>query len=319
LSLLEIEEGTGLGRSIHDLLPGDACRKFLESPAIRDQVACELPRGTVHLLMGKTRFENESGIQNTVLILRDQTRLKQLEAQIRQRERTHEMSALASGLAHEIRNPLNAVGTIVQQLRTDFTPTHDTDGYEELTALVYSEVRRINEAIQGFLQAVRPKPTQPEPFEVEELLRFIEHAFGSTAEEQGVDLVIDAGWKGVVAWDRDQLQHVLMNLVQNAFDACNRGDRISVRTASGPGDEIIIEVSDTGAGIPAEVQDRIFNLYFTTKATGTGIGLAIVQRIVIDHGGSLDVSSEEDTGTTFTLRLPLHVPASIANTGRPTA
>jgi signal transduction histidine kinase len=304
-------------RSIHDLLPGEACREFLDSPAVRDQVACELPHGTVHLLMGKTLFENERGVENTILILRDQTRLKQLEAQIRQRERTHEMSALASGLAHEIRNPLNAVGTIVQQLRMDFTPTRDPEGYEELTTLVYSEVRRINDAIQDFLQSVRPKPVQPEPFKIEQLLRFIEHAFAAVSADSGIRLHVEAGWKGIVGWDRDQMQHVLMNLVQNAFDACKEGDTIAIRTQSTGAGEIVIEVSDSGSGIPTQVQDRIFNLYFTTKASGTGIGLGIVQRIVIDHGGIVEMESKEGVGTTFTLRLPPHIPAALVNTEQP--
>ncbi|MGD8413895.1 MAG: ATP-binding protein [Candidatus Latescibacterota bacterium] len=304
--LLGLDEGAGIGRPIDRLLSDDTCREFLESPAVRDQVACDLHGGRVFLLITKTDFVDENGKLNTILVLRDQTRMRELEDQIRHRERTIEMSTLASGLAHEIRNPLNAVGTIVQQLRKDFQPTEDKPGYVELTDLVYAEVKRINEAIQEFLQSVKPKLPEPEPFEISEMLRFVEHAFETRLRERGVVLSVTDTWKGVVSWDRDQMQHVMMNLVENALDACSQGDRIEIRTRPSGSDQVEIQISDTGRGIPAEIRDRIFNLYFTTKASGTGIGLAMVRRTVIDHGGTVDAISPEGEGSTFTVRLPVN-------------
>jgi signal transduction histidine kinase len=302
--LLRVREADVLGRPVTKLLANEACRTFLRSAAVRDQVDCDLPHGRLRLLMAKSVFEDEHGRANTILILRDRTRLKQLEAQVQQRERLHAMGALASGLAHEIRNPLNAVGTIVQQLRKDFRPVEDAEDYEELTAIVYQEVRRINDAVRNFLRMVRPEPIRPELFDLEELMRFVEQEYAASMAERGVRLRLRMAWRGDVQWDRRQMQQVLMNLVRNAMEATGEGGRIDVSVERPEEAVIEIRVADDGPGIPADVKDRIFNLYFTTKAAGTGIGLSIVQRIVQEHGGAVEVESTEGEGTTFILRLP---------------
>jgi signal transduction histidine kinase len=101
------------------------------------------------------------------------------------------------------------------------------------------------------------------------------------------------------------MRQVLMNLIQNAFEAMNKGGKIDVSVVSKPDQKLELKISDTGKGIPEEIRKKIFNLYFTTKAKGTGIGLSIVQQIVDQHGGMLSVESELGKGTTFSIIMPV--------------
>jgi signal transduction histidine kinase len=303
-TLFSVETSDVVGKPAENLLGDENCREFLESEAVRDQITCELPHGTVHLLAAKTTFLNQFDEANTILILHDQTRLRMLEDKVRHRERMHVMGALASGLAHEIRNPLNAVGTIVQHLRRDFEPKEDPEGFEELTTIVYNEVRRINDAVQHFLKIVRPEPVKPEPFELSNLLRLVEQEHVAMQEESGVRLTVRSLWSGTVQWDFKMMQQVFLNLVRNAFDACERGGRITIDVSRPEEDIIEIRTSDTGKGMSDKVRERIFNMYYTTKASGTGVGLSLVQRIIFDHNGTIEVMSKEREGSTFVIRLP---------------
>jgi signal transduction histidine kinase len=214
------------------------------------------------------------------------------------------MGELAAGLAHEIRNPLNAIGTIIQQLRTDFKPTEHLQDYEQLTDIVYGEVRRINEAVQSFLRTVRPEPLRAELFELQELISFVKKEYEAMFSVKGVRLSVNYAWKGDVQWDRRQMQQVMMNLVQNAVDASGSDGEIDISISQPDPEMVEMVVSDNGSGMSPETLRRIFSLYFTTKAEGTGIGLSMVQRIVEDHGGTIVVQSEKNAGTIFTIRLP---------------
>lgn len=302
--LFERREVEVLGRPVTELLAGPQAAAFLASPARREHV--EVPRddGAVHLLVSRSTFEDEHGRTHTILILRDLTRQKQLEARLARRERATALGELAGALAHEIRNPLNAVATVVQQLRSDFQPADDAEGYRELTGLVYQEVRRINDAVQRFLHAVRPAPPRPELFPLADLVHFVARAYAPLLAERGVHLEVTGAGAGEVYWDREQMQQVLMNLVENARDAVDAHGHVAIEVASPDDDTVELRVRDDGCGISETVRGRIFNLYFTTKPRGTGIGLSLVQRIVHDHGGTIDVDSREGEGSTFTVRLP---------------
>jgi signal transduction histidine kinase len=213
------------------------------------------------------------------------------------------LGELAAGLAHEIRNPLNAIGTSIQQLRTDFRPATDTDDYEQLTAIIHEEVRRVNEAVQGFLLAVRPEPLRAELFDLKDFIEALRTEYAAMLSERAVRLQVKYEWHGEVQWDRRQMHQALMNLIQNAVDAMPREGELIIAVRQPDPGVVEIHVTDDGDGIPADIRDRIFNLYFTTKADGTGIGLSLVQRIVQDHAGTVAVESRPGE-TTFTLRLP---------------
>lgn len=310
-TLLGIKPEEVIGEPIEKILPGAECKSFIRSEVIRDQVSCNLPGGRRTLLIAKSFFADENGRQNTILIIRDLTRLMQLEAQIRERERMEAMGAMASGLAHEIRNPLNAVGTIVQQLRTDFIPKSEAAEYDELTSIVYSEVKRINESIQNFLRMVRPEPVHPESFDLAELLSKIHQEYDPLCTEHELSLTLDLKWKGLVEWDKKQIHQAVANLIQNSIDVLDPGGSIRISVHKSGSERIELSVDDDGPGIPEDIQRRIFDLYYTTKATGTGIGLSLVHHIVQEHGGTIAVKSNVDGGARFVLTLPQSVQTMI--------
>jgi len=305
--IFHIKEQNIMGNVFAKILTGQECESLLLSSTSMEQIECKIQNHHKTLLVSKTTFADESETENTVLVIRDLTEQKKLEAQIQRKERLSAMGELASGVAHEIRNPLNAIGTIVQQLDKDFEPANNNDEYHQLARLVVKEVRRINETIQDFLRFSRPEPIVPEIFSLDEFFNYLRQQYQPMLEEHKIELSLQLKWKGEVRWDRRQMQQVFMNLIQNAVDAMPGSGKLSVTVENLQGDELEISVEDTGPGISENIRSNIFNLYFTTKAKGTGIGLSIVQRIVYEHGGVISVESEEGEGTNFVLQMPIAV------------
>ena len=302
--IFKINEQDVLGNVFAKILTGQDCETLLLSSISMEQIECKIQNHHKTLLVSKTTFTDEDESENTVLVIRDLTEQKKLEAQIQRKERLSAMGELASGVAHEIRNPLNAIGTIVQQLDKDFAPENNITEYHQLARLVVKEVRRINETIQDFLRFSRPEPILPERFLLDEFFNYLRQQHQSMLDEHQIKLSMQLKWKGEVNWDRRQMQQVFMNLIQNAIEVMPESGKLSITAENLEGDELEISVKDSGPGISENIRSNIFNLYFTTKAKGTGIGLSIVQRIVYEHGGVISVDSEEGVGTVFVLRMP---------------
>ncbi len=296
-----------LGEPIGEVLGEKVCQEILETGAPVHEFTCTIRGHTRHLLVSRTTFTDENGMDNVILVLRDLTEQRQLEEQIQRKERLSAMGELASGVAHEIRNPLNTIGMIIQQLDSDFHPDGDSEEYHKLNQLVHQEVRRINETVQNFLRFARPEAMAPEEFELQEFLDTIIRQYKPMAEQHDIALSLEVTDKARVTWDANQMQQVFLNLAQNAIDAIDSGGIIKIRATQLADETIEIHVWDNGPGIPDDVREKIFNLYFTTKPKGTGIGLGIVQRIIYEHGGTISVETAEEMGTDFVLRLPKHV------------
>jgi signal transduction histidine kinase len=214
------------------------------------------------------------------------------------------MGELASGVAHEIRNPINAIGMIAQRFRKEFTPQRDQEEFESMAESVVGETRRINEIIRRFLQFAKPPALQPSPVEMAEFLEEISGVFKSSAEAKGVTFKLKQKDGQRLSVDKDQLTQAILNLLQNAFDATSAGSAIALSGRRVPPD-YLITIADQGSGIAGENLKKIFDLYYTTKEDGTGMGLPIVAQIVQSHGGSIDVESSAGVGTIFRIRLPL--------------
>lgn len=309
--LFSIHPREAIGESLRVILGEETCAKILQNDASIREIQCEINGTTKSLIVSKTEFTDTQRENNIIVVFRDLTEQKRLQDQAQRNERLTAMGELASGVAHEIRNPLNAIGTIIQQLRRDFKPANDVEEYEQLTELVSQEVKRINETIQHFLQFTRPLSVQMEPFQLSELLSKIERQYQSLANEHDIEFSVAQQWDGEVRWDRQQMQQVLMNLLQNAIDALEDGGSLSIIVSEIQHDHLEIRVIDDGPGIPEPIRQKIFNLYFTTKPKGTGIGLGIVQRVVIEHGGVITVDSQPGKGTTFIIQVPQRVQPDI--------
>lgn len=299
-----------LGDQLSTLLDEEQCAAILADEQHVSEIDCVINGNRRSLLVPNARFTDENGQENTILVIRDITEQKRLEDQIQREERLSAMGELASGVAHEIRNPLNTIGTIVQQLNKDFEPQSEEEEYDQLTRLVYKEVRRINKTVQDFLQFARPQPIEPSRFALGEFLQDIKLQHKAMAQKHNIAFKVSSGWTGEVKWDKNQMQQVFINLISNAIRAVSEGGQIGISTEELDDDTLKIGIWDTGEGIKKQNLPKIFNLYFTTKSDGTGIGLAVVQRIVYEHGGSIDVTSTLGKGTRFVITMPKKVAIS---------
>lgn len=244
-------------------------------------------------------------------VFRDLTRVRHLEERLRRSDRLAAVGELAAALAHEIKNPLTSLLTFSRRLTRAF---EDSDFRQKFQTVVPRELERINGIVEGLLELARPARLTFKPVRVSTLLERAVELYGTRIETQRIQVQRDYARDLPVIWaDQEALYQALVNLVTNALDAMPAGGVLVLRTGWSDGDtvtagraggrRVAIEVEDSGVGIPPAVIDRVFNPFFSTKESGTGLGLALTHKIVEDHGGSIDVRSTPGTGTTFRLVL----------------
>ncbi|MDD3558468.1 MAG: ATP-binding protein [Melioribacteraceae bacterium] len=289
-------------KNLSNLLPSMDIDEIITSDSKVVDLSVSVENEIRNLFVSISEFKDSQEELRYVLIMRDVTKLKELEEQITRGKQLTAMGNLASGVAHEIRNPLNSISTIVQQLKKDFEPKEDKEDYEKFVDVVYKEVQRINKTIESFLKLAKPKPVQRSKFNLAKFFNELFMQFEKEMKNKSIELKIENEYDDFVNWDYDQMRQVMINLIKNASDAIESSGKINI-TCKKVDDKILLTVNDDGKGISPDKLDKIFNLYFTTKAEGTGIGLGIVQRIINEHGGIIKVSSQENIGTKFIIEL----------------
>ena len=231
------------------------------------------------------------------------------EAALRRRDRLAAMGELASTVAHEVRNPLNAIAMTAQRLRREFLggggPAAAPDQAElrELLDVLTGETQRINRIVQQFLEYARPPRLALRRANLRDMLEGAADALRAKAATRHVAIDTDLAGAGEAVVDPDQLKQAVDNLLRNAIDASPDGARVRL-DARRDGADLVITIADQGPGIPADVLPKIFDLYFTTKSDGTGVGLAVTHQIVEAHQGRIDVDSAPGAGTRMSVRVP---------------
>ncbi|MGM0555254.1 MAG: protoglobin domain-containing protein [Myxococcota bacterium] len=217
-------------------------------------------------------------------------------------------SALATGLAHEIRNPLNTIGlqmTLLERRLREYTTDVESD--EKISPIVQavrSELGRIRGLTTEIMDFAKPIETSPAWHDGRQLLEQLEQVHGPTLETSNIELKTAIEGVDEQIWcDMDRMQQVLVNLLTNAVEAIEDEGTIWLEIENAEYGTTI-QVSDSGEGMPPTLKYRVFDLFYTTKASGTGIGLPIVKKIIEAHGGSIDVVSKLGEGTKFTVYLP---------------
>lgn len=224
------------------------------------------------------------------------------DATQRDAKRLVALSRLSAGIAHEIKNPLNAMSIHLELLRTQVGGSREAT---EHLAVITGQLRRLDEVVQTFLKFSRPEQLTLKPTSLLTMLNDIQHIAEAEGERAGVRVIVDcpADLPDLHA-DRSSLQNAFLNLALNGCQAMPNGGTLRLAAARVPGGRVAVTVTDSGMGIPADQLDKIFNLYFTTKDGGSGIGLAMVYRTVQLHDGDIRVESAPRRGTTFTVTLP---------------
>ncbi|MCA9731067.1 PAS domain S-box protein [candidate division KSB1 bacterium] len=266
------------------------------------------------------RIDNRNRRVGTIISFRDISQIKQMQAEVARMDRLASLGVLASGIAHEIRNPLAGIKTVAQTLEEEIPPQ---DGKQEYLARIIRQVNRMDDLLKAFFTYARPGQPVRKLSKLQEIINEVLPLVEQKMSSNGVSFEQSyAPDLPLIFVDFGQIHQVLLNLFLNAIDAMSGGGKLSInaeplyssiRRTDRRGQRfhvpekqmlyVKIAISDTGEGINKEDLNEIFNPFFTTKPNGSGLGLSIVYRIIEEHKGDIFVESEPEVGTTFTLLL----------------
>jgi PAS domain S-box-containing protein len=299
-----------LGRRVTDIFPpGHPLHSVLhlhgeELREVASETDLQTLEGNKRVGVSIQQIQEDGERMGALLTLRDLDSLESINTQLQVSERLAALGRITAGVAHEVKNPLNSMRLWLENLK-EALPRGMDDSAQQAVHVLDNEIDRLDAVVKRFLDFSRPMDVRLEPTQLANLLREVLEVAAPQLEKAHVHVaqLLPIGIPEVFV-DRALLKQAVLNLVLNAVDAMPNGGQLQL-TLSRRGDMAEITVADTGKGIPLEHRQKVFQLFFTTRPGGSGIGLASTFRIVQLHNGSIDFTSEVGRGTTFRIELPL--------------
>ena len=313
-ALLGKEIEAAVGQPLLDLLDaGDPLRGFLhqsfeDDTSVRNATLRLSKNGrTKQVLVSIFLMRDEGRLLGAVVLMKDMESIKTVQSLIHYSAKLTALGQLTSGIAHEVKNPLNAMMIHVELLKEKLEMPVEAGQLEvqQNLAVIESEIKRLDRVVQGFLKFVRPQELALKPVDLNAFLNRTLIPLATQWEPQGVRFLCELDETlPMITADEDLLHQAFLNILLNACQAMPGGGSVTVRTERLEDDSVKISIRDEGTGIQPEDKDKIFKLYYTTKADGNGIGLSMAYRIIQLHDGDIMVQSELGQGATIVVRLP---------------
>ena len=310
--IFSINKENAINQNYESVFPNDDC--FLKQTLDKKRTTKEVEREfrtfsgeDKFLIIGTScLFDEEQKFNGAVSVIHDVTELKKYEEEAKRSERLSALGDLAAGVAHEIRNPLNAISITAQRLRSEFIPQREKEEYLSFVKTILDEIKRLDNIINQFLglaksQRLELNLTNMNTF-LDELMNLVE----IEAKEKNILLTKRIEDLPEMKIDPEEMKKALLNIMRNGVQATPPGKAFKVQGFKDDSqNQIVIKIEDSGPGIPRENLSKIFQPYFSTKEKGTGLGLSITYRIISDHKGKIEVESKVGRGTVFTVKLPI--------------
>jgi len=277
-----------------------------EETILGREFALQSSGGTRIIAISLSALLSEDRIAGTIIHIEDITEKRKKETQLRRAESLAALTTLAAGVAHEINNPLGSISIRIQLLEKLLKPENtDKAAMKKHLNVVKEEMDRLKHIVVDFLFAVRPMDIQLMSENPAQIVEEIADLIQPEADRKRINVDVSIGDDlPRVLMDKRHIKQALLNLIQNAMAAMPDGGNLGIAVAA-TNDELMISVSDTGTGIPEDMLTKIFEPYFTTKKSGTGLGLTITFKIIKEHSGDISLESKEGKGSTFTIHLPV--------------
>jgi two-component system, NtrC family, sensor histidine kinase PilS len=310
--ILDLGNRSLVGHPINDLIPGLLQQlKTIDFGRLRSTKfdwmykTPEQQKQVLETIVSPLKSE-EGLLTGYVLTFQDLTKVRRLEFAVRQSEKLAAVGQLAAGIAHEIRNPLASISGSIQLLQTTFTSAQAAEE-RKLMSIVLKEIDRLNNLITEFLDYVRPDQQKDDPVDVNSLVKEIADLVKlNKALRADVVQKLSLNSTSKISGHYDKLKQALLNIVINAYQAMNDAQSPVIELSTEVKEQnVLIHIKDHGVGIDEKGLRKIFEPFHTTKPKGTGLGLAVVHKIIESHNGKIFVESTKGVGTEFTLEFPI--------------
>lgn len=290
-------------RPYDEVFPDDPLRlkELLSGKVTGGEFETEILGSTVSVSISPL-YDSEEKVSGGTALLRDVTAIRKMEQEMKQSERLSLLGDTAASVAHEVRNPLNAISMAAQRLEEEYAAKEGMESAKNFSRILRQEVKRLDGIVSQFLSLARPSELNLQKSDLNRLVTETVALAEGEAGPLSVEISALLGDIPELMLDPDELKKAVTNILRNGMEAAGKGGSVSLSTRV-DGDMVALRIEDTGKGMSKEKMRKVFQPYFTTKERGTGLGLSIAQRVVADHGGRIDVDSTPGKGTVFTIWL----------------